>query len=150
MERSTDMNRWLYVEGNRGDAELVRTLTREYCPDVQVVVASDGEEALALLYSDTLQLHAPDATLVLVSSHVPRMECVDLVEQIRQAIGVATVLIVFADLGDERTVASCYEAGASGVVPKPFDLDDWIVTLKHFAGLWSGVGPFSPERKTLC
>ncbi len=141
------MNLWLYVESNPGDADLVRALLREHCPDVQLVIASDGEEALAFLSREEPQLYAPNPTLILVSLHVPRMEGVDLVREIRKGVGRTQPVIVLTDLSDEQTVANCYKAGASCVVPKPFDLDDCIATLKHLASLWSEAVPAFSERR---
>ena len=146
IERFKDVNLWLYVESNPGDAELVRTLLREHCPDIKLVVTSDGEEALTFLSREEADWHARNPTLILVSLHVPRMEGVELVRQIRQAAGRAKPMIVFADLSDDRTVANCYKAGASCVVPKPFDLDDYVATLKHVASLWSDPVPAFPQR----
>ena len=147
LEGAKVVNLWLNVESNPGDAELVRIVLRDHCPDIQVVTARDGEEALAFLRSDEPHLHAPIPTLILVSLNVPRIEGVELVRQIRQAVGKAKPMIVFADLSDERTVANCYKAGASCVVPKPFNLDDFIATLKHIASLWIEAAPAFSERQ---
>ena len=141
------MNLWLYVETNPGDADLARTLLREHCADIQLVRARHGEEALAFLSREEADSHARNPTLILVSLDVPRIDGMELVRQIRQTVGRAKPIIVFADLSDERTVANCYKAGASCVVPKPFDLDDYVATLKHLASLWTEAVPGFPERQ---
>ena len=63
------------------------------------------------------------------------MESVDFVRKVGQSVGRAKPMIILTDLSDERNVANCYKAGGTCVVPKPFDVDDWVATLKQLASL---------------
>ena len=119
----------------------MRILLLEHCPDIQLVLANDGEEAVAFVRREGAHMHAPTPTLVLVSLDVPRMDGAEIVRKVRQSVGKAKPIIVFADLTDEWTVANCYKAGASCVLPKPFDLEDYIATLKYAANLWGEAVP---------
>ena len=127
------MNVWLYVEDNPADAELVRFVLQEHCPEVLLAIVKDGDEALAYLRKP----NAASPDLILMDLGLPRMSGVDLLREIRQALQLrSTPVIVFSASEHQQTVAKCYEAGATSFVLKPSDLDDLVQTLKHIAKFW--------------
>ena len=132
------VNRWLYIEDNRADAELVSLVLREHCPEIQLHVVNDGDEALSFLRKQGVHSDAVDPDLILMDLCIPRMDGVDLLREIRQSVGIVTTP-VFSAVEDQRRVAKCYEAGATSYVVKPTDLDAIVLTLKQVANFWCHV-----------
>ena len=135
--RKENVSHWLYIEDNPADAELVRLMLHEHLPEVRLTVATDGESALAFLRNQGTYLTAGHPSLILLDLSLPRMDGVELMPRIRQALRSRTTpVIVFSASEDQQTVAKCYKAGAASFVPKPSDLDDLVGTLKDIANFW--------------
>ena len=81
------MNRWLYIEDNRADAQLVDLVLREHCPEILLNVVNDGEEALSFLRKQGAHSDAVDPGLTLMDLSLPRMDGVDLLREILQSLG---------------------------------------------------------------
>lgn len=77
-----------------------------------VVVAGDGEQALAMVTS-----HAPD--LLLVDVMMPRMDGITMVRRLRQHDSTPVIMVTARDLPYDQIAG--LEAGADDYVTKPFD-----------------------------
>jgi DNA-binding NarL/FixJ family response regulator len=89
---------------------LVNVL-RELDPDVHVVEAEDGREALSLLQ------HNPDVTLLLLDLVLPDIEGETLLDRVRGARPDVPVVVLSAT-DDSATVRHAIDAGAMGFISK--------------------------------
>jgi len=93
--------------------------------DMEVVVASDGEEAL-----DKLNQH-PDVAVVLMDIMMPKMDGYEAIQKIRSKPQFRKLPIIAltakAMKGDK---AKCIEAGASDYLPKPIEADKLFSLLR--------------------
>jgi CheY-like chemotaxis protein len=65
------VNRWLYIEDNPADAELVNLVLREHCPEIQLHVVNNGDKALSFLRKQGANLDAVDPDLILMDLMSP-------------------------------------------------------------------------------
>jgi two-component system KDP operon response regulator KdpE len=118
------------------DAQILRALritlrARGY----QVVVATDGAEALALAAE-----HRPD--LYLVDLGMPRLDGIALIHSLRGWTQ-APILVVSGRTGSDDKV-DALDAGADDYVTKPFDLDELLARMRALTRRAAGPGTDEP------
>ncbi|MEY4560990.1 MAG: hypothetical protein RLZZ618_267 [Pseudomonadota bacterium] len=108
--------RMLYVEDNRINAILFEGALRMHNSSVELRVAEDGEEALAIAREWSPEVLVLDA-------HLPGMSGFDVLRELRVMPGLATVpaYMCSADAMPED-VQRAYEAGFIGYWTKPIDI----------------------------
>jgi DNA-binding response OmpR family regulator len=96
----------------------------------EVLTARDGEQVLEILeeYPDG---DAPD--LILLDAMMPKLSGVDALRKLREAGHTMPVLMISAHL-DAQQPDRMREAGADGVIPKPFEWEDLIERIEELAG----------------
>ena len=93
-----------------------------------VVTATDGIEAL-----DRLKKAGPEQPdVILLDAMMPRMSGVDALRELRNSGVKVPVLMISAHL-DAQEPGRMKAAGASGVVPKPFEWEDLIARIEELA-----------------
>jgi CheY-like chemotaxis protein len=102
----------ILIADDTDSVSLALRLALEYLGHEVVGMAPDGVEALA-------QYQAARPDLVVMDVRMPRMDGFRCTELIRQADQNARVLMV---TGGRTTADQAREAGARGLVEKPFDL----------------------------
>ncbi|MCV0397387.1 MAG: response regulator [Rhizobiaceae bacterium] len=99
------------------DSSVIRKVARRilHGPDMEIVEAGTGREALAMCAVDMPEIVVVDATL-------PDIELVDFVRQVRaiEAPVVPDVYICMPEL-ELGTIMRAKRAGAKGYILKPFD-----------------------------
>ncbi|MGD8440698.1 MAG: response regulator [Holophagae bacterium] len=106
--------RALVIDDSRAMRSILRAILSEL--DIEVVEAADGREAVRILTDD------PRFDLALVDWNLPEMSGLEVVNQVRGALGLADIklLMVTTETEFER-VAQALEAGADEYIMKPFD-----------------------------
>jgi DNA-binding NarL/FixJ family response regulator len=99
--------------------------------------ARDGSEALAL--SRSLR---PD--VLLLSSHVPGMDGLEVTRQVK-AEGVAGAVLILADGVDEEWSRDAIRTGAAGVLPREIARDDLLQAIRSAARGTPAYAPAAPE-----
>jgi len=116
--------RILLVEDNPGDVRLVEEAVLELRPEVQLTVATNGQQALDLLKAGTGPL--PD--LVLTDLQMPGMNGLELVETVRSHFSKVPVILMTA-YGNEEIALQAIRRGAASYVPKRNLIQDLPETL---------------------
>ncbi len=89
----------------------------------QPITAKDGREAL-----DIIRTHTVDC--VVSDLHMPRMDGLQLLKEIRQENNELPVIIVTAQ-GEIKTAIEAIKNGASDYILRPFDLEELEVAIKR-------------------
>ena len=102
------------VDGNPQAVGTIRQAL-EKTDEYTVIVARDGPECMQ-------QAAEKPPDLILLDIHVPGVDEMELVRQLRSRSDTSNIpiLIVSVDTDLER-MAACFEAGADGFLIKPFD-----------------------------
>ena len=111
------------------DSAMMRKLIKQSLGgEVEVVEASDGMEALAVI-----EAHGRSIDLILCNMNMPRVNGLSLLRSLRSSPEFCHIpfVVVTADLSDEN-VRQARREGASGVVAKPFRLDEIAQLVRMF------------------
>lgn len=132
----------LLVDDNSDDEALTRrALRRVEGLSVDVVVARDGLEALALLLgNDPARTLPRRPSLVLLDLKMPRMSGLDLLAAIRSRPETRELpVVVFTSSNEDRDRQSSYELGANAFVSKPVEYLAFSEAVAALARFWLGV-----------
>ncbi|MFC6101620.1 response regulator transcription factor [Olivibacter domesticus] len=92
----------------------------------QVIVATDGQDAL-----DKLSSHFPD--LVITDIVMPYISGLEVVKFVKANTERQVPVIVLSALGQEEIVQEAFLLGADDFIVKPFSLAEFVLRLRRFA-----------------
>ncbi|MFW6244500.1 MAG: response regulator [Fibrobacterota bacterium] len=129
----------LLVEDNPDDVVLTLRAFKKNNIDVQVDVASDGEEALN--YLDTREGNENELPrLVLLDLQLPKVGGLDVLKHIREHQGLRNLTVVVLTTSNlERDMDTAYSLGANDYIRKPLDLAEFNSIVKDLAGTYLGL-----------
>jgi len=122
----------LLVEDNPGDIRLAREALRESELRVNLSVARDGVEALALLRREGCWCDAPRPDIILLDLNLPRRDGREVLAEVKQDPDLKRIpIVVLTTSKAEQDVIKAYDLHANCYVTKPVDLDEftWLVNL---------------------
>jgi len=109
----------LLVEDNASDVLLIREALRRCAVPADVVIASDGEEAMMLL---DLGQFRPD--LIVLDLNLPKLSGLEMLKAFRNETGIPISVFTGSDSAADRKQA--LELGAREYLTKPSDFDDYM------------------------
>ena len=130
----------LLVEDNPGDVRLTEEALKESKLAVNMRVANDGIEALAMLrregrYAD---LTVPD--LVLLDLNMPRMDGRELLRQIKSDETLMRIpVVVLTTSAAEKDILQAYGLHANCYITKPVEFDQFMEIVKSIEDFWLNV-----------
>jgi two-component system, response regulator len=130
----------LLVEDNPDDAELtIRAFARHKMAN-EVVVASDGEEALDYLFATGTHKDRPaDAlpTVVLLDLKLPKVTGLEVLKRMRSDERTRRLpVVVLTSSNEERDIIASYDLGANSFVRKPVDFAEFIDAAQQLGMYW--------------
>lgn len=130
----------LLAEDNPADVEL--TLAALHAANVanEVVVVSDGVQALDYLYRRGV--HAGRTTgqpcVVLLDLKMPKVDGLEVLRTIRADPRLRTLaVVVFTSSREEQDVISSYQLGTNAYVVKPVGFDDFMSAIGRLGFFWA-------------
>jgi CheY-like chemotaxis protein len=130
-------SRWLHIDDNPGDADLVRILLGEVHPEIHLTHLSTGQAALQFLKREDGPTRAEIPDLILLDLRLIDMEGPDLLRAIRTLPHCQhTPVVILAGTTHDSTMQHCYDLGASKFVIKPFSLEKYKTVLRDIAERW--------------
>ena len=124
----------LLVEDNPADVRLVTEVLDD--PLVNITVAENGEEALAVLRGDTVnQPLWPD--LILLDLNMPKLGGLEVLSEIKKDPQLRIIpVVVLTTSQREEDVVKSYDLQASGYIRKPMDLIEFMDLIKAVRDYW--------------
>lgn len=130
----------LLVEDNPDDEALTLRAFRKNNITNKVVVAHDGEEALAYLYGtgryagrDTAEL----PTVVLLDLKLPKVDGLEVLERIRSDERTKLLpVVILTSSKEEQDVINGYRLGANSYVRKPVNFDQFLEAARQLGLYW--------------
>src|SRR5918999_1679166 len=124
------------VEDNEGDVRLTREALREADVNVELIVARDGEEALAFLRGES----AVRPAIVLLDLNLPKLDGLEVLEEVKGDPELRhTPVIMLTTSSSSRDVLACYERGVNCYVVKPLELDEFTALVQAINRFWLGL-----------
>ncbi len=129
----------LLVEDNEGDARLLREIWLEINKTVRVHAVSDGLEAMAFLRYQGPYLDAPRPSLILLDLHMPKMDGLEVLAQVKANPWLSTIpIIVLTTSEAEPDIEQSYKLMANCYLTKPTDWKEFESLVKSLNDFWLG------------
>lgn len=134
------MMRVLLVEDNPDDVELTLRAFERHRMVNEIIVARDGEEALAHLSGD-----APLPALVLLDLKLPRVDGFEVLRRIRGDARTRLLpVVVLTTSAQERDLLQGYSLGANSYIIKPVDFEQFIECARQIGVYWLMLNQLPP------
>ena len=112
--------RILIVEDSRINQFIARDTLVKYNIDCEIEYAMDGEEALANIFSQSIDL-------VLLDIIMPKLTGLQVLEQLHNSkYNDMPKIIMLTTISDTKVLKACFDYGATDYIKKPFEEMDFI------------------------
>jgi two-component system response regulator len=139
----------LLVEDNADDVELTLRAFERTKLDGDVVVATDGEEALDYVFaSGKHKDRDPEANpaVVLLDLKLPKVMGLDVLKRMRADARTKRLpVVVLTSSNEERDIVASYDLGANSFVRKPVDFTEFLDAARQLGVYWLALNE-SPHR----
>lgn len=134
------IGRILLVEDDSKDVELTMTALEEYNLSNEVVVATDGEEALDYLYyrGKFQRRTGENPAVMLLDLKLPKVNGLEVLETIRADEKLKMMpVVVLTSSGEEQDMVKSYKLGVNAYVVKPVDFHAFVNAIKELGVFWA-------------
>jgi two-component system, chemotaxis family, response regulator Rcp1 len=127
----------LLVEDSPGDVLLTREALRDAKIRLNLQVAADGEEAMALLRREGKYAAAPRPDLVLLDLNLPKKDGREVLQEIKADSNLAVIpVVILTTSASEVDILRSYQLHANCFVTKPVDLEQFLIVVKSIDNFW--------------
>src|SRR5215468_2990807 len=128
------------VDDSPDDVELTIRAFRRNGIANEVIVASDGEEALDYLFATGKfkgRQPADNPTLVLLDLKLPKLMGLDVLKQIRADPRTRRLpVVILTSSNEDRDIIQSYDLGANSFVRKPVDFAQFVEAARQLGLYW--------------
>jgi len=123
----------LLVEDSDDDVELTRRAFAKHRLANDIVIASDGQQALDILFGEK----ALTPQVVLLDLNLPKLSGLDVLRRIRaDPRTVLLPVVVLTSSDHDRDVIESYRLGANSFVRKPVDFLEFVEAARQLGLYW--------------
>lgn len=141
----------LLIEDNPSDIDLTQRALKKGHILNELVVASDGQEALDYLFGmgayagrDTSDLPA----LTLLDLKLPKVSGLDVLRRIRaEAITRRMPVVILTSSREEQDMAASYDLGVNSYIRKPVDFERFVQSVGQLGLYWLVLNEEPPKVK---
>jgi CheY-like chemotaxis protein len=127
----------LLVEDNPGDVRLVKEAIRGNPRSIELAVARDGEEAVALLRQNVEEGPPCLPALILLDLNLPKKNGREVLTEIKKDPALKRIpVVVFSASQAETDIKTTYDLHTNCYIPKPIDLDQYLNTIWAILDFW--------------
>jgi two-component system, response regulator len=130
----------LLVEDNPDDVDLTIRAFRKNNLANEIVVVSDGAEALEYLYCEGRYADRDRSIkpqLVLLDLKLPRVDGLEVLKRIRQEESTCLLpVVILTSSKEDEDVMRSYELGANSYVRKPVSFVDFMEAVRELGLYW--------------
>ena len=137
----------LLVDDNPGDVRLTQEALKDgkVCNNVQV--ADDGEEATAILSSETT-VQLPD--LILLDLNLPKKSGREVLAEIKADPKIRRIpVVILTSSRAEQDIVQSYDLHANAYVTKPVDLESFMAVMKGLEDFWLSIVQLPGQSKSV-
>lgn len=139
----------LLVEDNPNDVELTLRAFEKNKIANEIVVASDGEEALEYLFATGAYADRdPNAwpEVVLLDLKLPKMHGLDLLQRLRADERTKRLpVVILTSSNEEKDLIASYDLGANSFVRKPVDFAQFADASRQLGLYWLVLNELPPH-----
>lgn len=130
----------LLVEDNPSDVDLTRRALRQARITNELVVASDGQEALELLFGTGAHAGAPaplQPAVILLDLKLPKVDGLEVLQRLRADDRTRRLpVVILTSSNEQEDLARSYDTGANSYIRKPVDFIQFAEAVKHLGMYW--------------
>jgi len=134
------LGRILLIEDDPKDVELTMTALDEYKLANEVVLVTDGEEALDYLHrrgSFASRSHENPA-VILLDLKLPKVDGLEVLQHVKADDTLKTTpVVVLTSSNEERDMVASYRLGVNAYVVKPVDFHEFVNAVKELGIFWA-------------
>jgi len=141
------IGRILLVEDDPKDTELTMTALEEYNLSNEVVVATDGEEALDYLYyrGKFQRRSGENPAVMLLDLKLPKIDGLEVLQRVKADANLTMIpVVVLTSSRQERDMLSSYTLGVNAYVVKPVDFHEFVNAIKELGVFWAIINEAPP------
>jgi CheY-like chemotaxis protein len=125
------------VEDSPGDVRLMQEVFREVNNSIQLLVASDGVQALTFLRQEGAYIHAPRPDIILLDLNLPKMDGREVLALIKKDDNLKTIPIIILSSSDaEEDIAKGDQLKANCYLTKPVQLRAFESLVENINDFW--------------
>lgn len=126
----------LHAEDNAADARLLREGLSDEMRD-NLIVVTDGAEALRFLEQEPPYEDAPRPQLVILDLNLPKRSGLEVLEYIKTDDDLRTIpVIVLTSSNVQEDIETAYRRHANAYLEKPMDIDECKTTAEQLETFW--------------
>src|SRR5215475_7531286 len=136
----TTIGRILLVEDDPKDVELTMTALGDYNLSNEVVVASDGEEALDYLYcrGRYQRRSGENPAVMLLDLKLPKVDGLEVLKAVKSDEALKFIpVVVLTSSREEQDMVASYKLGVNAYVVKPVDFHEFVNAIKELGVFWA-------------
>lgn len=127
----------LLVEDNAGDVRLTQEALKEGKLSVNLTVARDGLEAMAVLQQRNGHSGGKLPDLILLDLNLPKKDGREVLQEIKNDPALKRIpVVVLTTSAADSDIAATYGAHANCYITKPVDMDRFIDIVKTLEQFW--------------
>jgi CheY-like chemotaxis protein len=135
-----EIGRILLVEDDPRDTELTMTALEEYHLSNEVVLATDGAEALDYLFcrGKFQGRSSENPAVLLLDLKLPKVDGLEVLQQIKSDEKLKMIpVVVLTSSREERDKLASYQLGVNAYVVKPVDFHEFVNAIKELGVFWA-------------
>jgi DNA-binding response OmpR family regulator len=141
------LGRILMVEDDPKDVELSLTALEEYNLANEVIVASDGEQALDYLYcrGDFQSRDGDNPAVILLDLKLPKVDGLEVLKQVKSDEKLKMIpVVVLTSSKEEKDMVASYKLGVNAYVVKPVDFHEFVNAIRELGAFWAVINEPPP------
>ena len=127
----------LLIEDNPGDIRLIKESLKENKFLAELIVISEGEEAMQYLKKEGKFSNVDLPDLILLDLNLPKKDGREILSEIKYDDKLKTTpVIILTSSSEEADILKSYQNYANCFISKPVDLDNFIKIIKSIEDFW--------------
>src|ERR1700730_7998122 len=142
-----NLGRILLVEDDPKDVELTLTALDEYNLANEVIVTSDGQEALDYLFyrGNFMKRSGENPAVLLLDLKLPKVDGLEVLQQVKSDEKLKMIpVVVLTSSHEEKDMVASYRLGVNAYVVKPVDFHEFVNAIKELGIFWAVINEPPP------
>lgn len=139
----------LLVEDSPGDIRLTEETLRAANNSIQLLIASDGVEAMAILKNDAPYALAPRPDLILLDLNLPKMNGYEVLTRIKKDDSLKKIpTVILTTSNAEADITKSYQLQANCYLSKPVELHAFERLMDSINQFWLTKAKLPMQERT--
>lgn len=130
----------LIVEDNPDDQLLIKRVFKKYNIANDMIFASDGAEAVDLLFSDEYSLlttYGEYPALIILDLKLPKVSGLEILDMIRSNVRTKLIpVVIMTSSKEEQDILNGYNLGANSYIRKPIIFEEFAEAVRQIGMYW--------------